>query len=74
MPWPSSAFSSWWALQLVGHGWETTWPEKGHAGLPGVAIDHVLIDERGAARSFHAYAIRGSDHKAVVADLTIPGR
>jgi endonuclease/exonuclease/phosphatase (EEP) superfamily protein YafD len=61
------------AAEAVGHGWEPTWPERGHAGLPPVTIDHVLVDQRASAQSFHSYKIKGSDHKAVVADLTLPG-
>jgi endonuclease/exonuclease/phosphatase (EEP) superfamily protein YafD len=61
------------AAAATGHVWQTTWPEVGHPYLPAVTIDHVLVDRRGQARSFKTHVIPRSDHKAVIADLMLPG-
>jgi endonuclease/exonuclease/phosphatase (EEP) superfamily protein YafD len=56
----------------VGSGWRATWPAGGR-GMPGVAIDHVLIDESWSARRVTTHGLPGSDHRAVLAELAPRG-
>lgn len=59
------------AACVVGAGLMTTWPYDG-TPLPRVAIDHVLADRRIGVSSVSAHQVRGSDHRAVLAELTLP--
>ena len=47
-----------------------TWP----SGLfpPPVTIDHILVDQRVAVESYRVLDVAGSDHRAVLAELTLP--
>lgn len=54
-----------------GAGWRTTWP-AGRRFPPEITIDHVLVDERIASVSYSVYAIPGSDHRAVLAVVSVP--
>ncbi|GGN32499.1 endonuclease/exonuclease/phosphatase family metal-dependent hydrolase [Actinoplanes campanulatus] len=59
------------AADAVGEGLTTTWPSfDGSRGL--VTIDHVLADERIGVRDVEVHTVRGSDHRAVLASLTLP--
>lgn len=58
------------AADATGHGFTATWPQGGR--LPGVAIDHVLADERMGVRAFDVHPLRGTDHHPVFAVLTLP--
>jgi endonuclease/exonuclease/phosphatase (EEP) superfamily protein YafD len=58
------------AADATGHGFTATWPQGG--SLPGVAIDHVLADERMSVREFAVHPLRGTDHRPVFAVLTLP--
>lgn len=58
------------AADVTGHGFTATWPQGG--ALPGVAIDHVLADERMSVRAFGVYPLRGTDHRPVFAVLALP--
>lgn len=40
---------------------------------PPVTIDHVIADERAAVLKYETAEIRGSDHRAVFAELRLPG-
>jgi endonuclease/exonuclease/phosphatase (EEP) superfamily protein YafD len=57
----------------AGRGLVPTWgPEpRGHPGL--LAIDHVLADRRCAVRAAVAHRLAGSDHRALLAELRLPG-
>lgn len=60
------------AAELVGAGWQPTWPTEGFRGIPipvSVAIDHVLVGERMTALSTDTTEIDGSDHLALVAEV-----
>ncbi|CAA9521876.1 MAG: Integral membrane protein [uncultured Solirubrobacteraceae bacterium] len=58
------------AAAATGNGLKPTWP-VGRLRPP-VTIDHVLADERlGIARSA-VHEVRGSDHRAIVAELILP--
>ena len=59
------------AADARGAGLVPTWP----AGLwpPPVTIDHVIADERAAILKYETAEIPGSDHRAVFAELRLPG-
>ena len=61
------------AASQAGHGLVPTWgPEP--SGRPAVlAIDHVLIDPRCAVRAASVHRLPGSDHRAVYAEVQLPG-
>jgi endonuclease/exonuclease/phosphatase (EEP) superfamily protein YafD len=59
------------AASVVGTGLAGTWPCAG-ARLPKVAIDHVLVDPRVAVHAVRVYPIAGTDHRAVLAELSLP--
>jgi endonuclease/exonuclease/phosphatase (EEP) superfamily protein YafD len=59
------------AAAVVGQGLAATWPYDGMP-LPKVAIDHVLADRRIGVRAVSPYHLKGSDHRALAASLTLP--
>ena len=59
------------AAAVVGQGLATTWPYDG-TPLPKVTIDHVLADRRIGVRAVSPYPLKGSDHRALAASLTLP--
>jgi endonuclease/exonuclease/phosphatase (EEP) superfamily protein YafD len=61
------------AADRAGSGLRATWP-AGKPWPPFVTIDHVLVDPRCAVRSFDTVSVDGSDHRAIVAALVVPGR
>lgn len=61
------------AASAVGDGLVPTWGlYYGPRRLPPVTIDHVLVDERIGVRDVEVHRIPRSDHRAVVAALTVP--
>ncbi|MEV1006943.1 endonuclease/exonuclease/phosphatase family protein [Streptomyces sp. NPDC049881] len=54
----------------LGQGWAPTWPE-GRWYPPLIQLDHVLHGPGLAAVSVHEAAVKGSDHRAVVAELAL---
>lgn len=59
------------AADRAGEGLNPTWP----ADQPlGITIDHVLVDRRIGVDRVRMVRLAGTDHRAVVADLTLPGR
>jgi endonuclease/exonuclease/phosphatase (EEP) superfamily protein YafD len=56
----------------VGSGLVPTWPE-GRRIPPLFAIDHVLVGDAIGVRSFSAHDVAGTDHRAVFAELQLPG-
>jgi endonuclease/exonuclease/phosphatase family metal-dependent hydrolase len=60
------------AADVTGQGLIPTWPYYEHPGIPPVTIDHVLVDERIGVREISVYRIPRTDHRAVVAELTVP--
>ncbi|WP_206061667.1 endonuclease/exonuclease/phosphatase family protein [Nonomuraea basaltis] len=64
------------AADATGSGLLTTWPsiDRDFEGLrvPPVTLDHVLVDPRVAVRSFSAYQLPLTDHRAVFAELILP--
>ncbi|WP_030436174.1 endonuclease/exonuclease/phosphatase family protein [Actinoplanes subtropicus] len=56
----------------TGQGLVPTWPYAEHPGIPGVTIDHVLVDRRIGVRQMSVHRIPRSDHRAIVAELIVP--
>ncbi len=58
------------AAAETGSGLDVTWP----AGrpYPDLAIDHVLVDDSAAVDDTTVHDVPGSDHRAVLATLTLP--
>jgi endonuclease/exonuclease/phosphatase (EEP) superfamily protein YafD len=42
--------------------------------FPRLTLDHVLVDPRVTVAGVEVVAVRGSDHRAVVAELVLPRR
>lgn len=59
------------AGEVAGMGLEPTFPQGGHL-IPPITIDHVLADRRLGVVSYAVEDLPGSDHRAVVATLTLP--
>lgn len=58
------------AGDVLGRGLEPTWPVGG--SVPGVTIDHVLVDRSMGVGSYEVVEVAGSDHRAVLARVTLP--
>ncbi|MEU2970906.1 endonuclease/exonuclease/phosphatase family protein [Nocardiopsis alba] len=59
------------AADVTGQGLTGTWPVG--KPLPKVALDHVLVDHRAAVDGLDFLDVEGTTHRALVADLTLPG-
>jgi endonuclease/exonuclease/phosphatase (EEP) superfamily protein YafD len=59
------------AADEVGHGLRDTWPAHRRFPPP-VTIDHVLADERCGFRTARVIPVRGTDHRAVLAEIVLP--
>jgi endonuclease/exonuclease/phosphatase (EEP) superfamily protein YafD len=59
------------AADAVGAGLEGTWNAR-RVIPPPLAIDHVLVDPRIHVESVEVHRLPGSDHNAVLAELTLP--
>jgi endonuclease/exonuclease/phosphatase family metal-dependent hydrolase len=61
------------AASTVGQGLVPTWGlYHGPRYLPPITIDHVLVDERIGVREVQVHRIPRSDHRSVLAWLTVP--
>ncbi|MGI5522950.1 endonuclease/exonuclease/phosphatase family protein [Micromonospora sp. CA-259024] len=60
------------AADAVGKGLTGTWGPYDGDLIPPVTIDHVLVDRRIAVRSVEVLDLPGSDHRPVLATLTLP--
>ncbi|MBP2707592.1 endonuclease/exonuclease/phosphatase family protein [Microbispora sp. RL4-1S] len=60
------------AADSTGDGLVFTWPAD-RRFPPLVTIDHVLYDRRASAVTTAAYTVPGSDHRALFAELRLPG-
>jgi endonuclease/exonuclease/phosphatase (EEP) superfamily protein YafD len=62
------------AGDAAGAGLAGTWQSNGGIGglLPPVTIDRVLVDRRVAVERLSVHRIPGSDHRSVIAELTLP--
>lgn len=61
------------AAAMAGHGLELTWgpAPRGRPAL--LTIDHVLADRRCAVLGTSVHQLPGSDHRALFAELRLPG-
>ncbi|MBU2662071.1 endonuclease/exonuclease/phosphatase family protein [Actinoplanes bogorensis] len=60
------------AADTTGQGLIGTWGPYDGDPIPPVTIDHVLVDVRIGVRETSVHGIPRSDHRAVVAGLTVP--
>ncbi|GAA2904580.1 endonuclease [Actinoplanes cyaneus] len=60
------------AADTVGKGWIGTWGPYDGDLIPPVIIDHVLVDEQIGVRDVSVHGVKDSDHRSVVAELTLP--
>ncbi|MEV4202337.1 endonuclease/exonuclease/phosphatase family protein [Micromonospora globbae] len=60
------------AADATGQGLVGTWGPYDGDPIPPVTIDHVLVDRRIAARAVDVLRLPGSDHRPVLATLTLP--
>jgi len=61
------------AADALGDGLTPTWPTN-RRFPPLVTIDHVLADQRIGIRDYAVEDLPGSDHRAVVAELSLPAQ
>lgn len=61
------------ATDLLGQGLRATWPTDTSIA-PVAAIDHVLVEQNCLVRSFATVPLPNGDHRAVVAEIMLPGR
>ncbi|MFD6951474.1 MULTISPECIES: endonuclease/exonuclease/phosphatase family protein [unclassified Nocardiopsis] len=59
------------AAEVLGRGLEPTWP-SGRL-VPGLAIDHVLVDPEMGVDRLEVLEVPGTDHRAVFVEVTLPG-
>ncbi|MEV4179047.1 endonuclease/exonuclease/phosphatase family protein [Nonomuraea sp. NPDC049709] len=59
------------AADQVGAGLIPTWPANKRVP-PIITIDHVLVDQRVGVREVSVRDVPGTDHRAVLAELTVP--
>jgi endonuclease/exonuclease/phosphatase (EEP) superfamily protein YafD len=58
----------------TGEGLVPTWgPTQRFRDLLGPQIDHVIANNGITAESFHVHDIAGSDHRAIITRLRVPG-
>jgi len=62
------------AAAAVGAGLVGTWGPYDGDRIPSVTIDHVLVDRRIAVQRVSVLPLPGSDHRPVLAVLTLPAR
>jgi endonuclease/exonuclease/phosphatase (EEP) superfamily protein YafD len=60
------------AADEVGEGLTPTYPADGMFPPP-ITIDHVLVDKRIEALDVSVHDVAGSDHRALIAELAVPG-
>ncbi|MDP9865235.1 MULTISPECIES: endonuclease/exonuclease/phosphatase family protein [Streptosporangium] len=56
----------------VGQGLRPTWPANRRLP-PLITIDHVMVDQRVKVAGVSVHTVPGTDHRAVFADLRLPG-
>lgn len=60
------------AADAVGKGWIGTWGPYDGDPIPPVTIDHVLVDERIGVQDVQVHSVKETDHRAVIARVTVP--
>ncbi|MEV7011812.1 endonuclease/exonuclease/phosphatase family protein [Streptosporangium sp. NPDC051022] len=61
------------AAERVGQGLVPTWPANQRMP-PLITIDHVVVDRRVNVNEVSVHTVPGTDHRAVFADLRLPGQ
>jgi endonuclease/exonuclease/phosphatase (EEP) superfamily protein YafD len=61
------------AATELGNGLAPTWGPEPHGHPPLLTIDHVLVDPRCAVRATSVHRLAGSDHRALFAEIRLPG-
>ena len=61
------------AAVQVGRGLVPTWGPRAGGDPAVLTIDHILLDARCAVRAVRAYQVPGTDHRAVYAQIGLPG-
>ncbi len=61
------------AASQVGKGLVPTWGRRPGSPRGLLTIDHILVDPRCAVRSVRVFRLRGSDHRALFAEIRLPG-
>ncbi|TDB80656.1 endonuclease/exonuclease/phosphatase family protein [Micromonospora sp. KC721] len=61
------------AADAAGAGLAGTWGPYDGDPIPPVTIDHVLVDRRIAVDAVEVHRVPGTDHRAVLARLRLPG-
>jgi endonuclease/exonuclease/phosphatase family metal-dependent hydrolase len=59
------------AAAELGDGLVPTWPYDGRP-VPRVSLDHVLVDPRIGVSTFSAHQVARTDHRSIIATLTLP--
>jgi endonuclease/exonuclease/phosphatase (EEP) superfamily protein YafD len=60
------------AADATGKGLLATWGPVAGRPIPPVTLDHVLVDKRIGVRAVSVEPVRLSDHRAVLAELSVP--
>lgn len=60
------------AARAAGAGLIGTWGPYDGDVIPPVTIDHVLVDARIGVRKVSVHPLPGSDHRPVLAELSLP--
>ncbi|WP_250027356.1 endonuclease/exonuclease/phosphatase family protein [Paractinoplanes maris] len=60
------------AADAAGRGLIGTWGPYAGLPIPPVTLDHVLADRRIGVREVSVHGVSGSDHRALVASVTLP--
>jgi endonuclease/exonuclease/phosphatase family metal-dependent hydrolase len=60
------------AADATGKGLLPTWGPYGGKPVPPVTLDHVLVDKRIGVREVRVAPVHRSDHRSVIATLTVP--
>jgi endonuclease/exonuclease/phosphatase (EEP) superfamily protein YafD len=60
------------AADADGKGLVGTWGPYDGKPIPPVTLDHVLVDKRIGVRDVRVNGVTGSDHRALIASLTVP--
>ena len=60
------------AADAAGQGLVGTWGPYHGEPVPPVTLDHVLVDKRIGVREVQVHGVTGSDHRCVIASITVP--
>lgn len=61
------------AAEITGDGLQGTWPGPDVRLPPPMTIDHVLVSGGAVVQAYQRFQVDGSDHRAILAHLVIPG-